>query len=50
MVVEECIDNARAALDAGDTDTALAEIRRGFAINKNDARLMALFREATQSN
>jgi hypothetical protein len=50
MVVEECIDNARAALDAGDTDTALSEIRRGFAVNQNDARLMALFREATQSN
>jgi hypothetical protein len=48
MVVEECIKNARAALDAGDKDEALREIRRGGEINPNDARLRALFIEATR--
>ena len=48
LVIEECIANARAALDTGDRERALAEVKRGFAINPNDARLVALFREATQ--
>jgi tetratricopeptide (TPR) repeat protein len=48
MVVEECINKARAALDAGDRDEALREIRRGGEINPNDARLRALFIEATR--
>jgi hypothetical protein len=48
MVVEECIRNARAALDAGNRAEALREIRRGGEISPNDARLMELFREATR--
>jgi hypothetical protein len=48
IVVEQCIDNARAALEAGDRERALAEIRRGLVIYPNDARLIALFKEATR--
>ncbi len=48
IVIEECIKNARAALESGDRDLAMEQIKRGFAINPNDARLMALFRQATQ--
>ena len=48
IVIEECLKNARAALESGDPDLAMEEIKRGFAINPNDARLMALFRQATQ--
>jgi len=48
IVIEEHIKNARAALEAGDRDRAIEELKRGFAINPNDARLMALFRQATQ--
>jgi len=44
-VVEECLRNARAALDAGDRDKALAETRRGLEVSKSDARLLALFGE-----
>jgi serine/threonine-protein kinase len=46
MVVEECIKNAREALDAGDRERALREIRRGGEINPNDRRLRELFGEA----
>jgi predicted Ser/Thr protein kinase len=46
MVIEECIKNAREALDAGDRDRALREIRRGGDINPNDRRLRELFEEA----
>ncbi len=48
IVVEECIKNASAALEAGDRDRAVEEIKRGFAIYPNDARLVALFRRAIQ--
>jgi hypothetical protein len=48
IVIEDCIKNARAALDAGDRDRAKAEIQRGFAINPNEGRLRQLWREATQ--
>jgi hypothetical protein len=48
IVIEECIKRARAALDAGDNDLAITEIKKGFAINPNEGRLMALWREATQ--
>jgi serine/threonine protein kinase len=48
LVVEECLRNARAALQQGDRERALEEIRRGFLIRKNDPRLLALHREAVQ--
>ncbi len=48
IVIEECLRNARAALDAGEKDRAIAEIKKGFAINPNEGRLMQLWREATQ--
>jgi Flp pilus assembly protein TadD len=48
VVLEECIANATAALEAGDRERALAEVRRGFAIRPNDTRLVDLFRRATQ--
>jgi hypothetical protein len=48
LVVEECLRNARAALQQGDRERALEEIRRGFLVSKNDPRLLALHREAVQ--
>lgn len=48
IVVEQCIANAKAALEAGDRERALAEVRRGLVIYPNDARLIALFKEATR--
>jgi serine/threonine-protein kinase len=48
ILIEDVVKKARAALKAGDRETALAEIRRGLAVNPNEGRLMALFREATQ--
>jgi hypothetical protein len=48
MVLEECLDNARAALAAGDRSRALSELRRGYAIKPDDPRLIELFRKATQ--
>jgi serine/threonine-protein kinase len=48
IVIEDCIQKARAALDAGDTETALAEAKRGLAVNPAESRLLDLFREATQ--
>ena len=48
LVIEDCVKNARAALKAGDREAALAEVRKGLAVNPSDARLLDLFREATQ--
>jgi eukaryotic-like serine/threonine-protein kinase len=48
LVVESCVKQARAALSRGDKDTAVEELRRGLAVNSNEARLLALWREATQ--
>ncbi len=45
LVIEECLRNARLALKAGDRERALEEVRRGFLVRKNDARLMAMHRE-----
>ena len=45
LVIEECLRNARAALRDGDRERALEEVRRGFMIRKNDARLLAMHRE-----
>ena len=48
IAIEECLKNARAALDAGETDRAIKRIKDGFAINPSDGRLMELWREATR--
>jgi serine/threonine-protein kinase len=48
QVIEGGIQNARAALQAGDRERAEEEVRRCFAIRKNDPRLLALFREIMQ--
>jgi hypothetical protein len=48
LVIEDCLKNARAALRDGDRERALEEVRRGFAVRKNDARLLAMHREAVQ--
>jgi hypothetical protein len=48
IVIEDCLSRGRAALKTGDRDTALAEAKRGLAVNPSEARLLGLFREATQ--
>ncbi len=48
MVIDECLRNARAALQEGDRERALDEVRRGFLIRKNDPRLLAMHREVVQ--
>jgi eukaryotic-like serine/threonine-protein kinase len=48
LVIESCVRKARAALDAGDRETALEEAKKGLAVNPSEARLLGLFREATQ--
>jgi hypothetical protein len=48
IVVEECVKRARAALKAGDREAALREAKKGLAVNPSEARLLGLFREATQ--
>jgi len=48
MVIDECLRNARAALQEGDRERALEEVRRGFVVRKNDPRLLAMHREVVQ--
>jgi hypothetical protein len=48
QVIEECLQNARAALKEGDRERAEQEVRRGSLIRKNDPRLLAMFREVVQ--
>jgi hypothetical protein len=48
IVAEECLRNAREAMDKGDRDQALAEVKRGLAAKPADGRLLALFRYLTQ--
>jgi hypothetical protein len=48
LVIEECLQNARAALREGDRERAEQEVRRGFLVRKNDPRLLAMFREVMQ--
>jgi tetratricopeptide (TPR) repeat protein len=48
LVIEECVKKARAALADGDRESALDLAKRGLAVNPSEARLLALFREATQ--
>jgi serine/threonine-protein kinase len=45
LVIGECLRNARLALKEGDRERALEEVRRGFLVRKNDARLLAMHRE-----
>jgi hypothetical protein len=42
------VKKARAALADGDRESALDLAKRGLAVNPSEARLLALFREATQ--
>jgi eukaryotic-like serine/threonine-protein kinase len=48
LVIEDCLVQARAELKKGDKTAAQDVLRRGLAINANEARLMALWREATE--
>jgi eukaryotic-like serine/threonine-protein kinase len=48
QVIEECLQNARAALKEGDRERAEREVRRGSLVRKNDPRLLAMFREVMQ--
>ena len=48
QVIEECLQNARAALRDGDRERAEQEVRRGFLVRKNDPRLLLMFREIMQ--
>ena len=48
VVIDECLRRARQALEDGDRELALAEVRRGFLVRKNDPRLLAMHREVVQ--
>jgi tetratricopeptide (TPR) repeat protein len=48
IVIDDCLRKARAALQEGDRDRALEELRRGFLVRGNDPRLLALHREVVQ--
>jgi len=48
IVIDDCLQKARAALNEGDRDRALEELRRGFLVRGNDPRLLALHREVIQ--
>jgi serine/threonine-protein kinase len=48
MVIDECLRNARSALQEGDRERALQEVRRGFLVRRNDPRLLAMHREVVQ--
>jgi serine/threonine-protein kinase len=48
VVVEERIKKAREALRRGDRERALQEAKAGLAVAPSDARLLALFKEATR--
>jgi hypothetical protein len=48
IVIDECLRKARAALDEGDRERALEELRRGFLVRGNDPRLLAMHREAVK--
>jgi len=48
VVVEDRIKKAREALKKGDREKALQEVRAGLVVAPSDARLLALFKEATR--
>ena len=47
LVVERRLQEAREAIQKGDRETALEEVRAGLAVAPNDSRLLQLFRELT---
>jgi hypothetical protein len=48
VVIDECLRKAHAALQEGDRERALEELRRGFLVRGNDPRLLAMHREVVQ--
>ncbi|MBN2370207.1 MAG: protein kinase [Vicinamibacteria bacterium] len=48
LVVESRLRKAREAMQLGDREAALEEVRAGLAVAPNDGRLLQLFRELTQ--
>jgi serine/threonine-protein kinase len=48
LIVEDALKKAKEALKKGDKDGAVEELKKGLAANGSDARLLALWREATQ--
>jgi serine/threonine-protein kinase len=48
LVIEEAVQKARDALKKGNKEAAIEALKRGLAVNGNEARLIALWREATQ--
>jgi serine/threonine protein kinase len=48
LVIEEAVQRAREALKKGNKEEAMEALKRGLAVNGNEARLIALWREATQ--
>ncbi len=48
LTIEDCLAKAKKALGEGDKTAAQEILRKGLAINANEARLMTLWRQATQ--
>jgi serine/threonine-protein kinase len=48
MVVDDAIQKARAALKRGDKAAAVEALKKGLAVNDNEARLKTLWRQATE--
>jgi tetratricopeptide (TPR) repeat protein len=48
LAVEQALRRAREALARGERDDAIDELKRGLSIRPNDARLLDLWRQATQ--
>jgi tetratricopeptide (TPR) repeat protein len=48
LVVDDCLRKARAALDRGDREGALEELRRGSLVRRSDPRLIELHRLVVQ--
>ena len=48
LVIEDAVQRAREALKKGNKEEALEALKKGLAVNGNEARLIALWREATQ--
>jgi hypothetical protein len=48
LVIEEAVQKAREALKKGNKEAAIEALKKGLAVNGNEARLIALWREATQ--
>jgi len=48
LIVESALKKAQDALKKGDKDAAVEELKKGLAVNGSEARLLALWREATQ--